>query len=83
MVTTQIVNFVIVLFNIDMSGEQLADNQIENPEVNKRKRVKNKVDINILLNKVRSEEKKEKFESIVFISLISFVVILTGIIVSL
>jgi len=66
-----------------MSGEQLADNQIENPEVNKRKRIKNKVDINILLNKVRSEEKKEKFESIVFISLISFVVILTGIIVSL
>tara|TARA_B100000530_G_C15924017_1_gene474297 strand:+ start:1369 stop:1569 length:201 start_codon:yes stop_codon:yes gene_type:complete len=66
-----------------MSGEQLVDNQIENPEANKRKRVKNKVDINILLNKVRSEEKKEKFESIVFISLISFVVILTGIIVSL
>ena len=66
-----------------MSGEQLADNQIENPEANKRKRVKNKVDINILLNKVRSEEKKEKFESIIFISLISFVVILTGIIVSL
>ena len=66
-----------------MSGEQLADNQIENPDVNKRKRVKNKVDINILLNKVRSEEKKEKFESIVFISLISFFLILTGIIVSL
>ena len=66
-----------------MSGEQLVDNQIENPEANKRKKVKNKVDINILLNKVRSEEKKEKFESIVFISLISFVVILTGIIVSL
>ena len=66
-----------------MSGEQLADNQIENPEANKRKRVKNKVDINILLNKVRSEEKKEKFESMVFISVISFVVILTGIIVSL
>ncbi len=66
-----------------MSGEQLADNQIENLETNKRIKVKNKVDINILLNKVRSEEKKEKFESIVFISLISFVVILTGIIVSL
>tara|TARA_B100001250_G_scaffold374994_1_gene362249 strand:- start:149 stop:355 length:207 start_codon:yes stop_codon:yes gene_type:complete len=66
-----------------MSGEQLADNQLENLETNKRKRIKNKVDINILLNKVRSEEKKEKFESLVFISLISFVVILTGIIVSL
>ena len=66
-----------------MSGEQLADNQLENLETNKRIKVKNKVDINILLNKVRSEEKKEKFESMVFISLISFVVILTGIIVSL
>ena len=66
-----------------MSGEQLADNQIENLETNKRIKVKNKVDINILLNKVRSEEKKEKFESMVFISVISFVVILTGIIVSL
>ena len=66
-----------------MSGEQLADNQIENLETNKKIKVKNKVDINILLNKVRSEEKKEKFESMVFISLISFVVILTGIIVSL
>ena len=66
-----------------MSGEQLTDNNIQNLETNKRKRIKNKVDINILLNKVRSEEKKEKFESLVFISLISFVVILTGIIVSL
>ena len=66
-----------------MSGEQLTDNNIQNLETNKRKRIKNKVDINILLNKVRSEEKKEKFESMVFISLISFVVILTGIIVSL
>ena len=66
-----------------MSGEQLADNQIENLETNKRIKVKNKVDINILLNKVRSEEKKEKFESMVFISLISFVIILTGIVVSL
>ena len=66
-----------------MSGEQLADNQIENLETNKRIKVKNKVDINILLNKVRSEEKKEKFESLIFISLISIIVIVTGIFVSL
>jgi len=66
-----------------MSGEQLADNQLENLETNKRKRIKNKVDINILLNKVRSEEKKEKFESLIFISLISIIVIVTGIFVSL
>tara|TARA_A100001011_G_C13742798_1_gene608149 strand:- start:239 stop:439 length:201 start_codon:yes stop_codon:yes gene_type:complete len=66
-----------------MSGEQLTDNNIQNLETNKRKRIKNKVDINILLNKVRSEEKKEKFESLIFISLISIIVIVTGIFVSL
>ena len=47
------------------------------------KKFKNKVDINILLNKVRSEEKREKFESAIFISLISFVLLVTGIIISL
>tara|TARA_B100001029_G_scaffold50382_1_gene40244 strand:+ start:1429 stop:1623 length:195 start_codon:yes stop_codon:yes gene_type:complete len=64
-----------------MSGEQLADNQVQN--LNKTKKIRNKVDINILLNKVRSDEKKEKFESLFFISLISLVVIVTGIFVSL
>ena len=60
-----------------MSGEQLANNQVQN--LNKTKNIRNKVDINILLNKVRSDEKKEKFESLFFISLISLVVIVTGI----
>tara|TARA_Y100000996_G_scaffold265340_1_gene208778 strand:- start:154 stop:348 length:195 start_codon:yes stop_codon:yes gene_type:complete len=64
-----------------MSGEQLANNQVQN--LNKTKNIRNKVDINILLNKVRSDEKKEKFESLFFISLISLVVIVTGIFVSL
>ncbi len=66
-----------------MSGEQLTGNQAETVKTSSNKKFKNKVDINILLNKVRSEEKREKFESIIFISLISFVVLVTGIIISL
>ena len=66
-----------------MSGEQLTGQQAENVKSSSNKIYKNKVDINILLNKVRSEEKREKFESIIFISLISFVVLVTGIIISL
>ena len=65
-----------------MSKENLST-EYQNIISKTKMETKSKVDINILLNKVRSEEKKEKFESIVFISLISFVVILTGIIVSL
>jgi len=65
-----------------MSGEQLTGQQAENVKSSSNKIYKNKVDINILLNKVRSEEKREKFESVIFISLISFVVVVTGIIVS-
>ena len=44
---------------------------------------KQKVDINILLNRVRADKKKEKFGNIVLVSLVSIVVLLTGIIVSL
>ena len=65
-----------------MSGEQLADNQAENFKSTKANKIKHKVDINILLNKVRSEEKKERYESLIFISLVSFVILVTGIIVS-
>tara|TARA_B100001996_G_scaffold365772_1_gene335926 strand:+ start:618 stop:818 length:201 start_codon:yes stop_codon:yes gene_type:complete len=65
-----------------MSGEQLTGQQAENVKSSSNKIYKNKVDINILLNKVRSEEKREKFESVIFISLISFVVVVTGIIIS-
>ena len=42
-----------------------------------------KVDINVLLNKVRAEKKKEKFENSVFFSLIVAAIIVTGIIVTL
>ena len=65
-----------------MSGEQLTQNQAESIKTSLNKRSKNKVDINILLNKVRTQQKKEKFESVIFVSLISLVVVVTGIIIS-
>ena len=66
-----------------MSGEQFTGHQAGSIKSSSSKKFKNKVDINILLNKVRSEEKREKFESVIFISLISFVLLVTGIIISL
>ena len=65
-----------------MSGEQLADNQAENFKSNKANKIKHKVDINILLNKVRLAQKKEKMESTIFFGLIAAVILVTGIIVS-
>ena len=43
---------------------------------------KNRVDINILLNRVRADKKKEKLETFVIISLVSLSVLATGLIVS-
>ena len=67
-----------------MSGEQTSinsDYQDTNTET-KRKNLP-KVDINILLNKVRQENKKEKLESYIFLGIISSVILIGGIIVSL
>ena len=44
---------------------------------------KNRVDINILLNRVRADKKKKKLETLVIISLVSLSVLATGLIVSL
>jgi len=44
---------------------------------------KSNVDINVLLNRVRADQKKEKFENVVFVSLIALFVIITGVIISL
>ena len=43
---------------------------------------KKKVDINILLNRVRIDKKREKLENTIFISLISLAVIISGIVIS-
>ena len=67
-----------------MSGEQITNRKFndslkENQDLDKPK----KVNINILLNNIRTDKKREQLESIVFIGLISVAVITTGIIASL
>ena len=43
---------------------------------------KNRVDINILLNRVRADKKKEKLETFLIISLVCVSILATGLIVS-
>ena len=62
-----------------ITSRKFNDSLKENQDLDKPK----KVNINILLNKVRTDKKREQLESIVFIGLISVVVITTGIIASL
>ncbi len=67
-----------------MSGEHIINDEINTSRSReKNKNSKKKVDINILLNKVREDEKKEKFENIVFFSLVGVAIVVTGIIISL
>ena len=49
-------------------------------DIKKKKNVK--VDINVLMDKVREEKKKEKKENLIFVSLIASVVLITGAIAS-
>jgi len=66
-----------------MSGEQISiERDIKEKGTDTNINKKN-VDINVLLNRVRADQKKEKLENIVFISLISVFVIITGVIISL
>ena len=67
-----------------MSGERVVDLGIEtsNNAENTKKSAK-RVDINILLNKVRADQKKEKFENSIFFGLVAAVIVVTGIIISL
>ena len=70
-----------------MSGENITNNTIETQtsedELHSLKdSPKKRVDINILLNKVRLAQKKEKMESTIFFSLVATVIVVTGIIVS-
>ena len=65
-----------------MSGENIVNSKLENIEVVSNSKPK-RVDINVLLSKVREEKKKERKESLVFFGLISTVVVVTGVIASL
>ena len=66
-----------------MSGEQISiDKNIKDKKLNQNTK-KSNVDINVLLNRVRADQKKEKIENVVFVSLIALFVIITGVIISL
>ena len=71
-----------------MSGEHITDNSVETQNLEgelhsfKNRSKKNRVDINVLLNKVRLAQKKEKMESTIFFGLVAAVIVVTGIIVS-
>ena len=62
-----------------MSGEQLTAKYLNKTTIDNSSK---KVDINILLSKVRLEKNKEKKENLIFLSLICGVVAVTGIIAS-
>ena len=70
-----------------MSGEiikNISDKEINTKSENTSKLSPNsRVDINVLLNRVRTKNKKRKIENFIFISLIACVVLITGIIASL
>ena len=71
-----------------MSGEQITNNSVETQNLEgelhslKKSSKKKRVDINVLLNKVRLAQKKEKRESTIFFGLVATVIVVTGIIVS-
>ena len=68
-----------------MSGQHVTNSEFHqvHPTIKKTSRKSKKVDINILLNKVRAAQKKEKFENTIFFGLVAMAVVVTGIIVSL
>ena len=68
-----------------MSGDQITNSEFNqaNLIIKKTSRKSKKVDINILLNKVRTDQKKEKLENTIFFGLVTMAVVVTGIIVSL
>ena len=70
---------------VSMSGDQITNSEFNqaNLTIKKTSRKSKKVDINILLNKVRAAQKKEKFENTIFFGLVAMSVVVTGIIVSL
>ncbi len=70
----------VLVFNGLMSTEV---NSLQNQTEPNRVTQEQKVDINILLNRVRHEKKKERNENILFLGLIGSVIVVTGIIASL
>ena len=73
-----------------MSGEQIANSSVETQSMENElhslkdssSKMKTRVDINDLLNKVRLAQKKERMESTIFFGLVVAVIVVTGVIVS-
>jgi len=73
-----------------MSGEQITNTSVETQNIEgdlhslkgSPSKTKNRVDINVLLNKVRLAKIKERKESIIFFGLAAAVIVVTGVIVS-
>ena len=65
-----------------LNRNQVIQNSELSTSQDKKLNKKNRVDINILLNRVRADKKKEKLETIAIISLVSLSVLATGLIVS-
>ena len=73
-----------------MSTEQMSTDLTHSQTVGYTNEVKKsrisdvqKVDINVLMDRVRVEKKKEKKENIIFLSLIASVIVITSVIASL
>ena len=66
-----------------LNKNQVIQNSELSTSQDKKLNKKNRVDINILLNRVRADKKKEKLETLAIISLVSLSVLATGLIVSL
>tara|TARA_B100001013_G_scaffold151880_1_gene90237 strand:+ start:400 stop:606 length:207 start_codon:yes stop_codon:yes gene_type:complete len=68
-----------------MSGEQVTNSEFHqvHPTIKKTSRKSKKVDINILLNKIRATRKKEKLKNTIFFGLTTAAIVVTAIIFSL
>ena len=65
-----------------LNKNQVIQNSELSTSQDKKLNKKNRVDINILLNRVRADKKKEKLETFLIISLVCVSILATGLIVS-
>ena len=65
-----------------LNRNQVIQNSEPSTYQDKKLNKKNRVDINILLNRVRADKKKEKLETFLIISLVCVSILATGLIVS-
>ncbi len=65
-----------------LDRNQVIQNSELSTSQDKKLSKKNRVDINILLNRVRADKKKEKLETFLIISLVCVSILATGLIVS-